>query len=359
MLARVGKKLGLKQRVTATATVFFRRFYLKNSYCETDPFIVIAACCYVAAKAEESPVHVKTVVTEARLVFGSEEFGIKSFPSDNSKLAEMEFYLVDDLECDLVVFHPYRTLMSLCCKENGAVITEPEAGELGHDTLDGTGHSGEGKLELQEPAVQMAWYIINDTYRSSLCLLYPPHMIAIAALYLTLVLHAPTREAIRAQSSNDTSSQPQSRPPSSSSSSSNPRRSSRSTPSNPKKPTQDIVGFIAGLNVNIEVVASIAQEIISLYTLWDRYKDDGHDSIARTSFPRDTLRGTKRAAGGGTSTSRSGTPGEDSQTPLVVTPSYLVQLLVRMREARLADIAHPPNGRPMAFDKRLERTQNA
>lgn len=71
MLARVGKKLGLKQRVTATATVFFRRFYLKNSYCETDPFIVIAACCYVAAKAEESPVHVKTVVTEARLVFGS------------------------------------------------------------------------------------------------------------------------------------------------------------------------------------------------------------------------------------------------------------------------------------------------
>lgn len=88
-----------------------------------------------------------------------EEFGIKSFPSDNSKLAEMEFYLVDDLECDLVVFHPYRTLMSLCCKENGAVITEPEAGELGHDTLDGTGHSGEGKLELQEPAVQMAWCV--------------------------------------------------------------------------------------------------------------------------------------------------------------------------------------------------------
>lgn len=58
--------------MAATATVFFRRFYIKNSYCETDPFIVIAACCYVAAKAEESPVHIKTVVTEARLLFGSE-----------------------------------------------------------------------------------------------------------------------------------------------------------------------------------------------------------------------------------------------------------------------------------------------
>lgn len=60
----------MRQRVIATATIFFRRFYLKNSYCETDPYLVLAACCYVAAKAEESPVHIKTVITEARNVFG-------------------------------------------------------------------------------------------------------------------------------------------------------------------------------------------------------------------------------------------------------------------------------------------------
>lgn len=71
VIAKLGKKLSLRQRIIATATVFFRRFYLKNSYCDTDPFIVIAACCYVAAKAEESPVHIKNVVTEARLLFGS------------------------------------------------------------------------------------------------------------------------------------------------------------------------------------------------------------------------------------------------------------------------------------------------
>src|ERR1700755_2064628 len=65
----LGKRLTLRQRVIATATVFFRRFYVKNLYCETDPFIVIAACCYVAAKAEESPVHIKNVVSESRLMF--------------------------------------------------------------------------------------------------------------------------------------------------------------------------------------------------------------------------------------------------------------------------------------------------
>ena len=61
----------MRQRAIATATVFFRRFYLKNAYCETEPFIVIVACIYVASKAEESPVHIRLVVTEARLLFGS------------------------------------------------------------------------------------------------------------------------------------------------------------------------------------------------------------------------------------------------------------------------------------------------
>lgn len=179
MISKLGKRLSLRQRVIATATIFFRRFYIKNSYCETDPFIVISACCYVAAKAEESPVHIKNVVSESRQLFSrqsaasqvefprpsltkcdhlEEGYGIKHFPSDNSKLAEMEFYLVDDLECDLTIFHPYRTLMALCGKENGA--GSAEAGELGIGIDDGPRYwgTGEGKLELQEGPLQMAWY---------------------------------------------------------------------------------------------------------------------------------------------------------------------------------------------------------
>ena len=69
-MSKLGNKLGMRQRVIATATIFFRRFYLKNSYCETDPYLVLTACCYVAAKAEESPVHIKTVIAEAKSVFG-------------------------------------------------------------------------------------------------------------------------------------------------------------------------------------------------------------------------------------------------------------------------------------------------
>lgn len=71
VISKLGKKLNFRQRVIATAIIFFRRFYIKNLYCETDPFIVIAACCYVAGKAEESPVHIKNMVVEARLFFSS------------------------------------------------------------------------------------------------------------------------------------------------------------------------------------------------------------------------------------------------------------------------------------------------
>lgn len=197
VITKLGKKLGLRQRVIATATVFFRRFYLKNAYCETDPFLVIAACCYVAAKAEESPVHIRTVISEARTLFSrkyillsylhplnlqrhtEDMYNVKNFPTDNSKLAEMEFYLVNDLECDLTVFHPYRTLLTLCKKESEDSATpaeEGEAGELGNGgvaTSSGFGGNlgagigaddgprywgtGEGRLELSAGALQTAW----------------------------------------------------------------------------------------------------------------------------------------------------------------------------------------------------------
>ncbi|KAK7681510.1 hypothetical protein QCA50_015242 [Cerrena zonata] len=388
LIAKLGKKLGLRQRVIATAVIFFRRFYVKNAYCETDPFIVIAACCYVAAKAEESPVHIKNVVTEARLLFSNEEIGVKSFPSDNSKLAEMEFYLVDDLECDLVVFHPYRTLMALCGKEGQIAIRDAEAGEMGAGIDDGPRYwgTGEGKLELNEGAVQLAWFIINDTYRSNICLLYPPHLIAIAALFLTVVLHSSTHAQLHnaPSSSHSSNSHTQSQGPQKAT----PRRSSRPTNSTLKKhPQQDIVAFLAGLNVNMSLIATIAQEIISLYTLWERYKEDSTDSSARTSFNSNnfnsnsissvystsnrlgSMRSGSAYSGGSTSSAGTPTTNEDiimsgSQhgqfpalgRPAVVTPSFLTQMLLKMREAKMTEVA---GGIPRAHDKHLERARAA
>lgn len=91
-----------------------------------------------------------------------EDYNLKHFPSDNSKLAEMEFYLLDDLDCDITVFHPYRTLLALCGKDSSLLVEDDaEAGELGKPHHDGPKYwgTGVGKLELEEGAVQMAWLV--------------------------------------------------------------------------------------------------------------------------------------------------------------------------------------------------------
>lgn len=86
------------------------------------------------------------------------EYGIKTFPSDHTKLGEMEFYLLEDLDFHLTVFHPYRDLADLC--GNQGVIDTGEEGEVGHiadeDRFWGT---GKGRLGIEEGAIQTAWYV--------------------------------------------------------------------------------------------------------------------------------------------------------------------------------------------------------
>ncbi|KAF9078755.1 cyclin-like protein [Rhodocollybia butyracea] len=390
LISKLGKKLQFRQRVIATATVFFRRFYLKNSYCETDPYFVLSACCYVAAKAEESPVHIKNVVAESRALFSQDQYGVKNFPSDNSKLAEMEFYLVDDLECDLIVFHPYRTLLALCKKESNAEPRtdsppdEAEAGELGTGigSDDGPRYwgTGQGKLELSEGALQTAWFIINDTYRSELCLLYPPHLIAITAIYLTLVLHTPTQNSIAqllpysTAFNSELASAGESTSTSATQSTPQPRRSTRqsldgtsSSTSTPKKVPvqQDPIDFLADLNVSLSSISTIAQEIISMYNLWSRYREDATpEEPGQEATP---IGGSGGSGNMGTGTGSAMVvddnvgPNDDNNgwhfgEGTIITPHFLSLMLMRMREVRISDLAHPASGRPVVVNRMLERT---
>ncbi|KAF7294389.1 CYCLIN domain-containing protein [Mycena kentingensis (nom. inval.)] len=330
LVAKLGKQLHLAQRAIATATVFFRRFYLKNSYCETDPFIVIAACCYLASKAEEFPVHIKNVVSDARRIFGQEPYNYKHFPTDNTKLAEMEFYLVDDLDCDLTVFHPYRTLLALCKSLDDKNEEESEAGEVGVGVSSAEGPrywgTGQGQLELPSSGLQTAWFIINDTFRSELCLLHPPHLIAIAAIYLTCVFHPATHESV-ASALGSSQEQHVSAP----TTSAGPRRSSRNVPTPDRPGVQDPVAFLASLNVSLPLIASIAQEIIGMYALWERYRE-----------------GETPSAGNTPDSSR-----DDDETS--VTPAILTSILTRMREARMQDHGQQ-QGRLAVVNRMLERT---
>lgn len=76
----------------------------------------------------------------------------------------MEFYLVSDLGCDLVVFLPYRTLLTLCGREAAHAVVS-EAGEVGVGIDNGPRYwgTGEGRLELEEGPLQTAWQVVTPS----------------------------------------------------------------------------------------------------------------------------------------------------------------------------------------------------
>lgn len=106
------------------------------------------------------------MLLDSRTLVG--ELGIWSVPLDNHRLAEMEFYLVDELECNLTVFHPYRTLTTLCTKESKDIEPMPADSattnpiELGGNGVDGDERywgTDVGKLILDEKLLQLAWSV--------------------------------------------------------------------------------------------------------------------------------------------------------------------------------------------------------
>ncbi|KAK4688695.1 cyclin-C, partial [Tremellales sp. Uapishka_1] len=313
LIQKLGKRLLLRQIPIATATVFFRRFYLKNSYCETNPYLVLAACCFVAAKVEETPVHIKSVVAEAKIVFT--EHGIKSFPSEPNKLGEMEFYLLEDLDFHLVVFHPYRALVAICGREPSDAGTFPqsrseedsaihkrdldarrkrddeirkapglraaeedagvsESEEERIRRLMGRG-SGEGLMEIDESVLQFAWWVpfdrsplcgdmtaeadprftVNDTYRTDVPLLYPPYIIALACLYIGFIISAQAAHATRTRSSSSQVAAPAG-------------TAALHLPSSPKTPAE----FLASFQVSLPTLMACVQDIIVLYPIWESFE---------------------------------------------------------------------------------------
>ena len=151
---RLGKRLGVRQQAMATAQIYMKRFYTKVEIRRTNPYLVISTAVYLACKMEECPQHIRLVVSEARSLWPADFIGL-----DTSKLGECEFFLISEMNSQLIVHQPYRTLTTL-----------------------------QSEFSLTQDEFALAWSAINDHYMTDLPLLYPPHIIALTAILLALVL---------------------------------------------------------------------------------------------------------------------------------------------------------------------------
>ncbi|RKP36633.1 cyclin-like protein [Dimargaris cristalligena] len=195
----IGKKLRLRQEIHATACVFFKRFYLKNSFSQTDPFLTATTSLYLACKVEELPHHLKTIFNESRniLQFIS-SIRVIYIPTyahptlDNTSFTLLNPSTAADFFLSVMYFLKPRFL---------------------------------NDLPLDRGHLQFVWYVINDSLRTDVCLLYPPHMIALGSLYIATVHRQPGDN-------------------------------------------QTMKTWFAKLNVDIVEILNVAQDMITMYEVW-------------------------------------------------------------------------------------------
>lgn len=172
-------------------------------------------------------------------------------------------------------------------------------------------------------------FVINDSYRSDICLLYPPYLIAVAALYLSVLLHGNTRAKLSETLEEDASSQVSRRTRASTAAANN---GGAPIASQPGQVREQILDFLAGLNVSLESIGVICQRMLSMYALWDQLSDGSDPDLKRRTERR--LPGTATGI----------MPHGDRR--IVYPERDLVEKLLSMRERRDYDAAHPPDARP-------------
>ncbi|EJW87220.1 hypothetical protein WUBG_01871 [Wuchereria bancrofti] len=152
-----------RMQVIATACVYFRRFYARRSLKDIDPFLLAPTSLFLASKVEEHG-----MMSHNKLIQATNN-ALKRWPFIQQDLMirvqhiqEAEFFLLEILDCCLIVYHPYRPLNQLMA-------------EMGREHKD------------LDTISSYAWKICNDCTRTDLSLMYPPHQIAIACILIASV----------------------------------------------------------------------------------------------------------------------------------------------------------------------------
>jgi len=237
-IVKLGRRMQARQQAIATAQVYIRRFYTKVPIRDTNPYLVMATCLYLALKMEECPQHIRIVVSEAKTCWPD------VMPTDTAKLAECEFYVISEMNSYLIVHHPYRTLQELT----------PSLGISGEEN-------------------NMSWQVINDSCLTDLPLIYPPHIIALTAIFLSVVLKPSLSQASLHAAASSAASVSVAGTAGGGGTGSTPGSTTSLAASGqgPQTRIGKLLNWYAESKVDMEAIIDCTQEIISLYDVWEAF----------------------------------------------------------------------------------------
>ena len=165
---------------------------------------------------------------------------IDFFSNDTSRLGECEFYMISEMNSQLIVHHPYRSLTALS-----------------------------GTFSLTQEESSLAWSLINDHYMSDLPLVYPPHLIAIVSILLSLVLRPSPSGGQPINSAHNLSSATQAALTAAAQAKIGLDKQAKE----PKTKVQRLAKWLAESDVDIEGTIECIQELISLYEVQEQYNE--------------------------------------------------------------------------------------
>ncbi|MCJ1311960.1 RNA polymerase II holoenzyme cyclin-like subunit [Agyrium rufum] len=230
-LLKLASKLKIRQQAVATAQVYIRRFYTKVEIRRTNPYLVITTAMYVACKMEECPHHIKSLASEARALWP--DFML----ADVFRIGECEFFLISEMNCQMIVHHPYRTLNEL-----------------------------QKELSLTSEEFSSSWLIVNDQYMADIPLLFAPHLIAITAVFLAIVLRPAQPHGLHGTAAGNLSAV-------------NLMRTGHTAiienafQGTPQEKIQHLIKWLADSEIELRAVIDCTQEMISLYEIWESYSE--------------------------------------------------------------------------------------
>ena len=158
------------------------------------------------------------------------------------------------MNSQLIVHHPYRTLNEL-----------------------------HGKLGMGQDEHTLAWSIINDHYLTDTPLLYPPHVVAVTAVFLSMTLK-PTPGGLQAVMSAAASISGSANhqlglttATTTATTATGPNMSSLQ-----QKKVENLVKWLSEGEVDIKAVIECSQEIVALYDVLEQYNEKAcKDQIGR------------------------------------------------------------------------------
>ena len=151
-------------KVTATAAMFLRRFYLSNSVMIHDPKAIMVAAAFVATKVEDATVDIRA------LEEGSEQAGA---PVTQAEILPAELALMEGICFQLLCFHPFKPIMALTEDLRTFLKSEKGLPLVQHKRIAG---------EDLKPMYDAARAVLDDVIVSDIPLLYTPGQIGLAAM---------------------------------------------------------------------------------------------------------------------------------------------------------------------------------